>query len=319
MRIVRVLFEPWSLGDCVIAAAVLREIPEETALACHPRWHSVLTSAMPDIAPGRLVPIELPYTSRVRSGRFDTGGGVTEVRPAENAEMAVREVLGIRGDIRDFVNARKCFPGSRIRMSGWIPFLARRIRLLDLPYALGWLEARNRYAAWASIAGIPFQRISGRYLKERAGITKGGTVLVHVGAQWISRQYPHVASLVSLLKAEGWRVRLAASAQDRIPRDITEADLERMEGSALVSAIGEASLVICNDSGPMHLSAFLGKPTIAVARTANILEWLPPGVAYAASPLMVHGYRPSPEYMSDERLEGWPDPREVLGLALSFG
>ncbi|MDQ2868931.1 MAG: hypothetical protein M3R59_11080, partial [Verrucomicrobiota bacterium] len=69
--------------------------------------------------------------------------------------------------------------------------------------------------------------------------------------------------------------------------------------------------VITNDSGPMHVAAFLGCRTTAIVRTSPIEEWAPPGVAIVRSAQTPIGYRPHLRYMSDESLPGWPSVEAV--------
>ncbi len=40
-----VFFEPWSLGDVMIAAAAARELAQPPAIACHSAWHPLLRRA----------------------------------------------------------------------------------------------------------------------------------------------------------------------------------------------------------------------------------------------------------------------------------
>src|SRR5205814_458976 len=116
-----VLFEPWSLGDVFIAAAALRQLEKPAALACHSMWHPLLRRALAEIPELDLLAIDLPYTTRRRANPFDAGVSAEAGKHSE-----VREVLSIRGDLRDFAAARKIFPRARIRMNGWVRFFGRK-------------------------------------------------------------------------------------------------------------------------------------------------------------------------------------------------
>jgi len=67
----------------------------------------------------------------------------------------------------------------------------------------------------------------------------------------------------------------------------------------------------------MHLAACLGCQTIVVSRCSNILEWLPPDVMAISSPSAPRGYRPIPDYWSDQVLTDWPSPNEVMTIIQS--
>jgi len=153
-------------------------------------------------------------------------------------------------------------------------------------------------------------------LRARVGPRRGADssslhVAIHVGAQWRSRQYPQAAALRDLLENRGLRVTILACPGDQLPSDVDESHTRRVKDADLVDALQEADLSVTNDSGPMHLSAFLGCRTLALARVSNIDEWLPPGVAVMAGARLPRGYRPERSYTTDTILAGWPEPGAV--------
>ena len=302
-----VLFEPWSLGDVVIAASVLRELSAPVALACHPQWHALVRGALPERSELDLIAVKLPYTTRTRSSPFDSAG-----RQETLARTDITQVLSIRGDARDYAAARKAFPRARIRMNGWIRFWGRKSALVNAPYALGLLRPQNRYQSWASLADIPFERIEQNYRQSQSCALSSGPVVIHLGAQWRSKQYPHVAALRDRLRELGRQVSLVAGPGDLLPAGINEAEVARIADQQLIAALRSATHVITNDSGPMHLAALLGCRTIAVARTSPIEEWLPPATIVVRSPATPRGYRPHRRYMSDETLSDWPSIKTVI-------
>src|SRR5690348_11562716 len=121
-----VFFEPWNLGDVVIAAAALRESKDPVSLACHSMWHRLLRCALNETPNLDLIAVDLPYTTRQRGNPFDTGNHANNERFGD-----VREVLSIRGDLRDFAVARKIFPHARIRMKGWLRFFGRKSAIVN--------------------------------------------------------------------------------------------------------------------------------------------------------------------------------------------
>lgn len=319
----RIAFEPWGLGDAVIAAAALRERAtsgaewRDLSLATRSQWHPLLRAAAAaygEELPFRLLATDLPYTTRDRTGPFDTGQARPVItRPANPSEAPI--VLSIRGDARDWIAARKLFPGARTYTSGWFAFLARRIAPLGLPSALGWTPVRNRYEAWADLLGMRIGNLDAAYadLRERrAQSATPNRLAIHVGAQWRSRQYPHVARLAQEARARGLEPRIIAGPSDPLPTDVGESEVLRPGVTELITELRSAQWVVTNDSGPMHLAAFSGCSVTALARVTDIEEWRPPGVQVIQSPAMPRGYRPSPDYCSDRVLEEWPEPEEVL-------
>ncbi len=309
----RVYFEPWGLGDAIIAAAAYREDPRDAALACHPRWFPILRAALLDRPRTTLLAVALSYTTRDRTGPL-------AMRTSEIAfrQITAREVLSIRGDLRDYLAARQLFPKAAIRMTGWLPFLARRLSLLDLPYKVRILGVRNRYRAWAALSGLGYQELVRSYQNRLASTPAGDHVLIHVGSQWRSKQYPHAAQLAHDLQRRGLPVQIIAAPGEPVPEGIPPDAVLRPENLDFLLRVRASSIVITNDSGPMHLAALLGKPTLALARTSNIDEWLPPMVRVLASPLMPHGYRPHPLYASDDIPDHWPDPHHVADITAEW-
>ena len=304
----KLLFEPWGLGDAVIAASILREAPEKFCLVCNEKWLEIISRAANLSGDKSIIPVSLNYATRNRKSVFDRNDA-----GAINQTENFSEILSIRGDIRDWLSARKAFPGVPIRMSGWLPFMIRRSRLLDLPFSIGLITIRNRYEAWAELAGIPFENLKKTYRESMHRQAGGeGDVVVHIGAQWQSRQYPYTNQLVANLK-KNHKVKLVAGPKDRLPAGISENNVVRPDVVTLLDTLKSASRVITNDSGPMHLSAFLGCRTTVVSRVSNIREWLPPYVSVAAN-IQPKGYRPAPKYCSDEVIDGWPSVEQVVKI-----
>jgi ADP-heptose:LPS heptosyltransferase len=248
--------------------------------------------------------VELPYTTRNRAHALDFHG---RMPGAAVAMKSPRIVLSIRGDLRDYLAARRLFPHAKIKMTGWIRFLARKNLFIDLPYRTGLLRVENRYRSWAKLLEIPLQKIEMAYLQRQAAAPRNGRVVLHLGAQWRSKQFPHILELRNLLQSEGLAVILAASKSDLLPPELPAETVVRVENEALLELFQSAEHVITNDSGPMHVAAFLGCRTTVVARTASIEEWLPPATKLIASPNLPRGYRQRKHYMTDQVLPGWPN------------
>jgi hypothetical protein len=298
-----ILFEPWSMGDALIAAAIALQDPTRLILACNSRWHPLIRAVAEGIAAPELIAADLNYTNRGRIGRWDRG-------PLAPISTSATTVTTIRGDVRDYIAARKLFPGASIRSSGWLPFAARRSALLNTPYAKGRLPVRNRYRAWASIASVPWQQVE-RFYEQKLPEPATPLITIHIGAQWRSRQYPHAAKLADLL-TRTHPVQIVAAPGDPLPAGIAETAVRRLINHELVDALRASSRVIVNDSGPMHLAAILRSRTHPIAHMSAIEEWLPPATIPIKAKAIPRGYRPHPAYMSDSVINGWPSPEEIL-------
>jgi hypothetical protein len=298
-----ILFEPWNMGDALIAASIALQDPTRLVLACNSRWHPLIVAATKGIDSLELLAANLSYIDRGRTGRWDFGS-----LPA--ISISATNVATIRGDIRDTIAARRLFPGASIHTTGWFAFAARRSALLDAPYARGWLPVRNRYRAWTAIASVPWQQVE-RFYEQKLPEPATRLVTVHIGAQWRSKQYPHVAKLVDHL-AGICKVQIVAAPGDTLPVGIAETDVRRLINQELVDAFRASCRVIVNDSGPMHLAALLRCRTSPIVRASGIREWLPPATIAIEAKGTPQGYRPHSAYMSDSVLEGWPSPEDVI-------
>jgi hypothetical protein len=304
----KILFEPWNLGDAIIAASVAKSDPDRFTLACNSKWHEVLTLASNGSL--KLIGLDLPYVWRTDKNFFSLGEAAS-IRTRFTTEQRHQiEVINIRGDVRDLVAAHRIFKGAAFNFSGWLPFCARKSSFFDLPFRLGLLKVRNRYHAWAEAAHIPFNIVERPY-DAHPEKQADAPVVIHIGAQWRSKQYPQVAGLAVLLRDAGKRVIILAGPDDPLPPGVDPKDVQRPKWPELVSHLRNARIIITNDSGPMHLAAYLGSKTLVLSRCANILEWLPPGTMAISSPSAPKGYRPIPDYWTDHILNEWPSPEEV--------
>ena len=298
----QILFEPWNMGDALNAAAVALQAPERLILACNTRWHTVIQAAVEGLPAPEFLPVNLEYVHRQRRGRWDLG-------PLPTFPHRMR-VLTSRGDVRDAFAIKRIFPAGSLRCSGWLGFAARRSALLDLPFARGWLEVRNRYRAWADLAGVPWRHLESFY-RRTPPLPSFPLVTIHVGAQWQSKQYPHVAALAEAISRTVC-VRIVAGPGDPLPADVQETEVRRLVDRELVDAFRASSLVIVNDSGPMHLAALLRRPTLPLCRVSSTELWLPPAVVPLRAATTPKGYRPHSRYMSDQVVDDWFPPQTIL-------
>jgi ADP-heptose:LPS heptosyltransferase len=308
----KVLFEPWSLGDALIAASVLRSRPGEYALACNSRWHELIKATISD--PVMLIDVDLNYT--LKKSKKHNKSFRKELKEIQPRTEKVSHVFSIRGDIRDYLVSKALFPLAKNKTTGWYSFFARRFRILDLPFQTRTLKTVNRYERWFHLLGISFQEYSASMSKRQIDpdkrLEKKRPISIHLGAQWKSKQYPHVQSLRNLISKKSSAIQLLAAPGDFLPPGLNEGDVSRLLGLDLVKKLQESRLVITNDSGPMHLAAALDVPTFSIGSSSNIYEWLPPGVKCMTSKDMPNGYWVNSSYATDDTQRSWPKADEVI-------
>lgn len=141
---------------------------------------------------------------------------------------------------------------------------------LQLLRHLGFAAAAPR--PWLTLPPSAVER-AGRLLSE-AGVTPP-FVVVHPGASVPEKRWPadRFAQLINALTAElGWPVVLTGTAQEAsLAEEIGAACspppaqiMGRTDLFELGAVLQQAALLICGDTGPMHLAALVDTPTVAI-------------------------------------------------------
>lgn len=286
------IVEPFNLGDAATLAVMLDPLRERFPGAeIHllvKRAGALLFRGDPRVQ--RIHEIEFPWARRE---------GKLRLRPRDVAAFrdllarlrAERYDLGIdaRGEVRNqalmvWIGCRRRlgftnYLGSNMHIRGWlltdsagrIPAAPRALMNLALIGTLG-CDTRLRLPA---LAAQPLPR---------AGETF--RVALHTGAGWRFKLWPEErwAALADAL-LDTYRIdlcllgdaveeerlrRIAALTRHRPPVRITDLD-------ELLSELASTDLLVCLDSGPMHLAALLDRPTVALFGPGYLPVWQPAG------------------------------------------
>jgi ADP-heptose:LPS heptosyltransferase len=210
--------------------------------------------------------VRAEFVQRMRDERFDIvlqlhGGG-------QNANPLVRELgaaftAGMRATGAPALNA-------------WVPYVYYQpevLRLLEVvslvgaePVTLRPHLAVNEGDVAASLRALPE---SGWPL-----------ALIHPGASDPRRRWPaeRFAEVADALSDEGFEIAVIGQGEDPIGAQVIEAmrapatDLSgRLSMSALVGALSRATLLVGNDSGPLHLANAVGTATVGVYWVGNLI------------------------------------------------
>jgi lipopolysaccharide heptosyltransferase II len=167
-------------------------------------------------------------------------------------------------------------------LTHWVPdpeptrFVRHEVRRqLDLVAAVGASTDDERLSL--RVPAPARERV--RALLGELGLTGRPWVLVHPGATAPSRRYPpeSYAAVVRGLAAAGLPVVLAGGAQDApLVAGIrgavaapTPSLTGRLELGELAALIGEAPLLVANNSAPVHIAAALGTPVVDLYALTN--------------------------------------------------
>lgn len=118
-------------------------------------------------------------------------------------------------------------------------------------------------------------------------------VVIHPGASSASRRYPpeHFAEVVRLMADEGYPVLLTGSAEEStlvesINRDSgyrAKAFSRQLPLGQLAALLAASSLLIANNTGPVHLAAAIGTPVVDLYALTNPQHtpWMVPNITLA--------------------------------------
>lgn len=276
--------ELWGIGDLSFATPVLEQALEhehEVHLLAKPHAQPLLAPTFPNL---KFWNYDAPWTRY--KGKYDVWRWdwkqlttITRKLREEQFDLAV----SVRNDPRDhflmaLIGARERlgFPrkGSGIFLSQALPMDPRRHRVEDwhtLADALGYGKPspRLRKGAYAS------DRIAAHFKQIDKPV-----LCLHTGARIAVRRWKeaYFAEILRRLRSrydfhlllipdpDGYGLGLA---------ELADSVLENVSLGEMAEAIERSACLLCNDSGPSHIAASLGRPTIAMFGPSNP-DWFRP-------------------------------------------
>lgn len=267
------IVELWGMGDLIIATPFLRAATEKfhVSLVAKPYAQGLRQRFWPAV---QVLPFVAPWTAfkgKYRLHRWPWRGLYRLHRALASVQFDA--ALSARWDPRD--HFLLWLSGARQRLG--FPRLGSGLFLTD---ALGRPDPReHRYEYWRSLA-----RALGCELPARGQIPlpaprPDGLVLVHSGAGQAVRVWPleSYRRFVARLRAQGVTVAVACDPDQRgwwlqageggvaTPQTVAE----------LLALLDQARVLVGNDSGPGHLAAFCGVPTLTLFGP-QLPDWFAP-------------------------------------------
>ncbi|GEM_PF-6558707 len=166
--------------------------------------------------------------------------------------------------------------------------------------------------SWLERGDVPRLR---RLRQDRGG---DDVVLLPAGTAAVKR-WPTSSwcGLADALTATGRRVRVVLGPREREAWSGITLSAEVVAGldvAAVAALLEEAALVVANDCGPMHMSAALDCPTVAVFGPTNPDIWFCYGGEHRR--FLGPRHRPGDRIIrDDDPWDDWPTVSEVLGVA----
>lgn len=284
------VLRPNAIGDFMFALPALHALrsayPEAKIVFIGKRWHADFLQGRPGpidevmvipAYPGVGAPLDTPldhalsqrFMAAAREAAFDLAlqmyGGGRYSNPFINS-LSAKLTLGMK--------TRDAMPLDR-----WIPYgdLAnRRLELLDVAALAGAVPCfphdelattQNDHAAAAALLPPkPHERI----------------VVIHPGAsdprrRWPTARFAAVADALAekgatiVLSAVGSEAPLAREIAGRMRHHAIDFG-DSLSLPALCGLLARASLLVANDTGPLHLALALGTPSVGIFWLTNLLE-----------------------------------------------
>ena len=278
------VMEPWHIGDVVLATPVLRALRERfpdarlsllgKAYAEELLRHSGLVD--------EVIVFDLPWTSKTAKyspGRYDVAdlkGLIARLR-SRQFDLTVDARMDLRSNIVTYLSGapRRIgydFGGGSFLLTDRIPADPDRRHRVD-----DWLELLTPLGMTGKFE--PLLRVTDEERTRAAatlassGIVAGDTVVaIHGGAsdprrQWPEENYRNVATRLT----ETLGARIVYFPEPGTPhRDVSFASATiRCSLRDMMAILTHCKLLVCNDSGPMHIADALDVPVVAVFLTGN--------------------------------------------------
>lgn len=267
------IVELWGLGDLVIATPLIRAAAQRYAvtLVAKPYAQGLRDRFWPEV---EVVPFVAPWTAF--TGKYVLPRwpwrGLFRLR----RDLAKRRFdlgLSARWDPRDHLllwltNARERMGFPRMRSERFLT------RPLERP-----APREHRYEYWRTLGNALNLELPVRGEIPLAIARPRGAILIHSGAAQPVRVWPleKFRNLATRLRAEGEKVMVACDPNQRqwwlqagegevaTPQSVAE----------LLTLVDRAGVFVGNDSGPGHLAAFCGVPTLTLFGP-QLPEWFAP-------------------------------------------
>ena len=267
------VLELWGLGDLIIGSHFLKCASEryQVTVVARPFALELGRRFWPEV---NVVPFVAPWTSFRRKYRFHQWNWRSLAVLRRRLSKEQFDVgLSARWDPRDHLMLAVVGARDRIgfpRMGSSL-LLTRPLRRPD--------PTAHRYEYWRTLGEALDLRLVDQARLVLPCINGRNTVLIHTGAAQTLRVWPleRFRFLAQRLREEGYPVEIACD-RDQRPWWLQAGELSvrcPRRVAELMELIEKAGIFIGNDSGPGHLAAWSGVPTLTVFGP-QLPEWFAP-------------------------------------------
>ncbi len=256
------IFEPWTLGDVVVAACVARQLKlhYEISIVAAPEWEKWLQTLG---LFAFVIPFHIPWTDqkkkydfgRYRISRFlELRRGIRQITPDV--------ILDLRGDPRNVVFLKILNVAPVVSLWRQRPVnVYERVNVI--------MNLIEKDAAGSNVA--PFEVIR----------TKSSRITCFFGASWGNRQVPRDQALcilkgLSAICPVNLLLQPSESAELWNNQNIDGLCVLQLSVIDAAEIIKESRVCVCTDSGWIHMAYFYGVPRVALLGFDTSQEWMPP-------------------------------------------
>ena len=268
--------ELWGLGDLTLATPFIREALKdaEVYLLGSPHSKELLHPTFPQL---QFLYWDAPWTAhrgKYRVWKWDWKAHYALIRRLRNLRFDV--AVSVRNDPRDHL--LMWLTGARQRVG----FGAYRSEIFITHPLERQGRRQHRMEDWMQVGaelGFSMQKEVGSVLRSQGYCTlrvqeflarvKKPLFIVHMGSKIPVRRWPskYFGALIQELRKKYDFHLLLIPDPDGYGLDcdwLADSTLSRLTTRELVGLLGSADLLLCNDSGPAHITASCGRPVIAI-------------------------------------------------------
>lgn len=279
------ILKPSSLGDVIQALPVLRLIKQ-----CHPQsriYWWLARELLPLLAHDPDLEGVIPF-DRKRwahpSGWLDLARSLSSLRHHQFDWVIDLQSLARSGLVAWLSRARLTVGLDDSREGASAFYDVAVPRPSPKTHAVEWylrvLDYLNIPVHW-NFTWLPAHSATASHVSRRWPLLTGQCLALHPGARWENKRWPisHFVTLAQDLSRTNPEIRfvvLGSGADTALGEQIAKANPGRVLNLAgqttlleLIECLRVCQLLVCNDTGPMHIAAALGKPVIGLFGPTN--------------------------------------------------
>jgi heptosyltransferase-2 len=299
-QIARILvLELWHMGDVVLATPVLRRLREMypsasvTLLAKAHALDLLEASGLVD----EVIPFDFPWTARARkytlSRYYSTAlSDLLKRLRAARFDLTLDSRMDLRSNILTYATRAPRRVGYDFGGGGYLLTDALPEPPPDRHKVEDWLELLKPLGCSApsldpALEVSDSERLEAQRVLRSYGFSPGDVIVaIHPGGshelkRWPVDRFENVARTLSGVH----RVRLLVLVDPRGTGATMQlgpdAVFLRTSLREMMALLTQCDLLVCNDSGPMHIAAALGVPVVAVFQTGNPSAYGPRGLNHS--------------------------------------